>query len=291
MAWHSTWNEPPPRRRSILGGTGFTPPGVRAILFVTIGVYIADGFLNRALTEIGALSVRNVWHLYPLVTYQFLHGGFAHIFWNMFLLWMLGVTLERQLGTRQFLYLYLISGVVGGLCECGFNVAMDLQGHAAAADRLGGRLSFLDIPAVGASAGVAGVLVAFACKNPRAVFYLFFLLPVEARWVALVYVLAETRHIVLGLQHGWADGVAHAAHFGGMAVGYLWMKYGGRVWLWWSARSAGRPQWRPRGQPTEGEEAEVERILKKIHEQGIDSLTPHEKAFLQDVSRRRRGPF
>ena len=86
-----------------------------------------------------------------------------------------------------------------------------------------------------------------------------------------------------------SDNVAHAAHLGGLVVGFVWMKFGtriasrlGRLAASSRARKEVRPGWRP-----DEDEAEVDRILKKIHEEGIDSLTPREKMFLQDASRRR----
>ena len=77
MAWHSTWNEPPERRSGCLLGGGATPPGVALILLATIAVFVLDGLMGGALTEIGALTVRGILYLevWRLVTYQFLHAG------------------------------------------------------------------------------------------------------------------------------------------------------------------------------------------------------------------------
>ena len=292
MAWHQTWNEPP-RRSGFFSDRGFLPPGVKIILLITVGVYLLDALVFRGrLTEIGALTVRGLlrFELWQLVTYMFLHSlsSVSHILWNMFIFAMLGITLERQVGTKQFLGLYLIGGVVGGLSEVIFNLLMHWQyGHLFVS---GGRvLTFLDIPAVGASGGVMCILMAFAVLNPRAVFLLFFLLPVQARWVALVYFLAETRHILLGLQHGWADGVAHAAHFGGMVLGYVWVKFGGSLARWRRRRQglAGYRYTLPGPARDPEDQAEVDRILRKVHDGGIDSLTQQEKLFLQESARRR----
>lgn len=293
MAWHTTWNEPPtPKRRWLTDRGGFFPPGVKLVLLVTIGVYVVDVLSRGALTRIGALSVRSLLHLevWRLVTYMFLHslGGIAHIGWNMFIFVMLGHTLERQLGSKRFLWLYFLSGILGALFEVAFNVLMHMQ-HGPFMTRQG-PMTFLDIPAVGASAGVAGVLVAFAVVNPRAVFLLFFFLPIQARWLALIYVLGETRHIFVGLSQGWVDGVAHAAHFGGMVLGFVWVKWGMRI-----AASLKRTTGPARGGSVERsrqrEQAELDRILKKVHEQGVDSLTLREKMFLQDVGNKYHDKF
>ncbi len=293
MAWHTTWNEPPtPKRRFLADRGGFFPPGVKLVLLVTIGVYVVDVLTRGALSRIGALSVRSLLHLevWRLVTYMFLHslGGIAHIGWNMFIFVMLGHTLERQLGSKQFLWLYFLSGILGALFEVAFNVLMHMQ-HGPFMTRQG-PMTFLDLPAVGASAGVAGVLVAFAVVNPRAVFLLFFFLPIQARWLALIYGLGETRHIFVGLSHGWVDGVAHAAHFGGMVLGFVWVKWGMRI-----AAGLKRTTGPARGGSVERsrqrEQAELDRILKKVHEQGVDSLTLREKMFLQDVGNKYHDKF
>jgi len=291
MAWHPTWNEPPPRRPALFADRGGAfPPGVKLILILTVGVFFLDALTRGALSAMGALSVRGLLGLevWRLATYMFLHGGFAHIFWNMFIFWMIGNTLERQLGTRPFLAMYFAAGVVGGLLECAFNVVMHLE-HGPILTR-GGVTTFLDIPAVGASAGVAGVLVAFATLNPRAIFLLFFFLPIQARWLALIYMVVETRHMLLGLQMGWVDGVAHAAHVGGGALGFVWMKWGHRI----LAAVHRRPR-RERGpfysRDPDRDEAELDRILDKIHREGVGSLTTREKMFLQEMGERFRDRF
>jgi len=292
MAWHETWNEPPPRRRRFFSDRGgFFPPGVKLILLLTVGVFVLEMFWAQPLFAVGSLSLHDLmrFQLWRLVTYMFLHGSTDHILINMFVFGMLGVSFERQVGTRRFLWIYFGAGVAGGLFEAAFNFLMYLKHGAVPLDALGH--TFLTMEAVGASAGVAGILVAFATLNPRAIFLLLFILPIEARWVAIIYALIETRHIVSGLTRGWTDNVAHAAHFGGMALGFVWMRYGSVFNRWWfrlkrgeRIRSEVRPGWRP-----DENEAEVDRILKKIHEEGIDSLTPREKIFLQDASRRRGG--
>jgi len=292
MAWHETWNEPPPRRRGFFSRGGFFPPGVKLILLLTVGVFVLEMFWAGPLFAIGSLSLRGLMRLqlWRLVTYMFLHGSTNHILINMFVFAMLGVSFERQVGTRRFLWIYFGTGVAGGLFEAGFNFLMYLKHGAVPFDAAGH--TFLTMEAVGASAGVAGILVAFATLNPRAIFLLLFVFPIEARWVAIIYALVETRHIVGGLTRGWTDNVAHAAHFGGMALGFVWMRYGSVFSRWWTLLKRSericnevRSGWR------DDDEAEVDRILKKIHEEGIDSLTPREKMFLQDVSRRRGGRF
>ncbi|MBM4018235.1 MAG: rhomboid family intramembrane serine protease [Planctomycetes bacterium] len=283
MAWHSTWNEPPARRRGFWADRGgMFPPGVTLILILTAGVFVLETRWGGWLIQAGAVTVAGLGRLevWRLVTYMFLHASADHILINMFMFWMLGLALERQVGARRFLALYLAAGALGGLLEAGFNCLMFLQYGPP------GRM-FLTLPTVGASAGVAGVLVGFATLNPRARFYVFFLLPVEAWLVALVYVLVETRHVIFGLRGGWTDNMAHAAHFGGAMAGFVWMKWGGRLRGPVRRGPALRIQ-RPQREATGEEEAELDRILDKIHREGLGSLTLREKMFLQEMSRRRQ---
>jgi membrane associated rhomboid family serine protease len=283
MAWHNTWNDAPPRRGFFEDRGGAFPPGVKLILILTVGVFLLQMAEVGRIFDYGALSVAGLQSLevWRLVTYMFLHGSIDHILINMFMFWMLGAVLERQMGARNFLYLYFAAGVAGGLFEVAFNLAMFYQS---------GQSAFLMIPTVGASAGVMGILVAFATLNPRAKFLLFFLVPVEAWWVALGYAALETWPIITNLSSGvWTDNVAHAAHFGGMVVGFVWIRFGHRL------SHLVRPQVE-RSQapfverPPDEEEAELDRILDKIHNEGLDSLTLRERMFLQEISRKRHRP-
>jgi membrane associated rhomboid family serine protease len=289
MAWHSTWNEPPeqPRRGGWFGRPRSRAPGLRAVLIITVAVFVLDVATKGMLSSMGALTVDSVLHLqvWRLFTYQFLHAGTMHIFWNMFILWMLGQRLEEDLGTRQFLALYFAGGVFGGVCEVLFNMGMHAQFGAQFYHATG--MTFLNVPAVGASAGVAGVLVAFAVLYPRALFLLFFLIPIEARWLAIAYLVITSISVWQGLAQGRLDNVAHAAHLGGMVMGFVWMKWGARIACWWQMRRAGaRRQVVDRSR--EAEQAEVDRILEKIHEHGTQSLTLREKMFLQEMSQKYR---
>jgi membrane associated rhomboid family serine protease len=289
MAWHSTWNNdsPPPRGGGFFVDRGGAfPPGVKLVLILTVAVFVLQliGF-NGWLTAWGAVTYQSLRHLelWRLVTYMFLHAGGWHLIFNMFLFWMLGSVLERQMGTRPFLWLYFVGGAVGGLFEAIFNYLMYLQ-----AGPPYGEL-YLMASAVGASAGVAGILIAFAMQNPHAKFLLFFLVPIEAWWLAVCGVVIDTWPLMESLLfHVREDNVAHAAHFGGMVVGFIWI---------WGGRRIGqllRPVLRPRPtayveRPPDEEEAELNRILDKIHREGLDGLTLRERMFLQEISRKRRG--
>jgi membrane associated rhomboid family serine protease len=289
MAWHSTWNKDsqPPREGGgfFVDRGGMFPPAVKLILFATVGVFILQmlGY-DQILSAYGSLSVRDLLHLevWRLVTYMFLHASGNHILINMLVLVMLGSYLERQIGARSFLSLYFACGIAGGLCESLFNWIMFLM-H-------GGDMHFLGMPAVGASAGVMGVLVGFATLNPREKLPVFFILPVEAWWVAAIYGIFETWPLLAALVTGnvpRGDNVAHAAHFGGMVVAFLWIKWGFHIADFVRGLMVtDRPAFVNRD--PQAETQEENRILDKIHAQGIDSLTTSEKMFLQEMSRKRR---
>ncbi|MGB2798061.1 MAG: rhomboid family intramembrane serine protease [Phycisphaerae bacterium] len=297
MAWHRTWNEPPPpgSARGFFSRRPRRWSAVGILVLVTVAVYVLDWATGYGIIlPLGALSVNSLarLQLWRLVTYQFLHGGFWHIGINMLILWMLGRHIEQGLGRKRFCYLYLLSGVVGGLCQVAFNVLMTRWYGPAV----------LDHATVGASGSVMGVLMAFAVLHPRQelyVFIFFFPLRVEARWFALGYFILESVYAWQALTLGLVDNVAHAAHLGGLGVGFVWMKFGDRVAAWWryhkgpaGSQHTSQSRGREAKEETKEEakdEAEVDRILRKIHEEGIDSLTPREKMFLQDVSRRRGG--
>ena len=286
MAWHQTWNDsPPPRRGGFFADRGgLFPPGVKLVLLLTVAVFLMEALWGGALVALGALTVESLLRgeIWRLLSYMFLHANSTHLLVNMFMFWMLGSVFERQIGTRRFLLLYFACGVAGGLFEAVFNYLMFLKFGPV----------FLTMPAVGASAGVMGILVAFATLNPREKFLVFFILPVEAWWVAAVYGLIETwpilKDLVFSQNPMWGDNVAHAAHFGGMVVGFVWMKWGERIARLLRRGSAPREEFFYRRAP-EAEDAEVDRILDKIRQEGLDSLTLREKMFLHEVSRRRRG--
>jgi membrane associated rhomboid family serine protease len=288
MAWHSTWNDPPPRPGLMVDRGGLFPPGVKLVIFATVAVFVADVLGKGWLSQAGALSVDTLMRLelWRVVTYMFLHAGVEHILINLFIFWMLGMVLERQIGTKRFLSLYFVSGIVGGLFEVAFNMMMYL--------RFGEPLGhyFLEAPAVGASAGVMGVLIAFATLNPRAKFLFFFLIPMEAWLLALLYAAFETWPIIDDLflhpGRGLLDNVAHAAHFGGMIVGFVWIKWGDQLAGFFRPTVDRSPQPFVERPPDE-ENAELDRILDKIHHEGLDSLTMKERLFLQEISRKRRG--
>ena len=139
---------------------------------------------------------------WQLITYSFLHGGFAHIFFNMLALFMFGADIERLFGSRFYVLYYFASVVAAGLS------------HLVVTSWMGA----VPYPTVGASGGVYGLLLAFAVYFPhRRVMLLFPPIPMPARVFVAVFALLELFFGVTGTQ----SGVAHFAHLGGLAGGAL----------------------------------------------------------------------
>lgn len=167
-------------------------------------------------------------HIWQLITYQFLHEGFTHLFFNMFAVWMFGRIMEMQWGSNRFLLFYLICGIGAGLTQELFQfvqyeitlsgidpitpqVVLTLRGYMNA------------ILTVGASGAVYGILLGYGMTFPdNQLFIIPFPFPIKAKWLVVGYVVLE---LGLGLRNSAADNVAHFAHLGGMLAGFLMILY------------------------------------------------------------------
>lgn len=144
---------------------------------------------------------------WQLLSYGFLHGGFAHLFFNMFGLWMFGRVIEQIWGSRRFLIYYLVCVVGAGLTQL-ITVSFLSPGQP--------------FPTIGASGGVFGILLAFGMMFPNArVMLLIPPIPMTAKWLVIGYGALE---LFFGVT-GTVAGVAHFAHLGGMAFGFLLIRY------------------------------------------------------------------
>jgi membrane associated rhomboid family serine protease len=188
------------------------PPATRGIIYVNVALYLLQMFLGDAI--LGPLAL---WPLGPrfepwqVLSYAFLHGGLAHIFFNMFALYMFGGQLERFWGTRRFLTFYFASVFT-----------------AAAAQLMVTSMTGSQYPTLGASGGIFGLLLGFAMFFPRQrVMLIFPPIPMPAWLFVTLYGALE---LFLGVT-GTEAGVAHFAHLGGMLGGWLTI-------LSWRRRSA-----------------------------------------------------
>ena len=202
-----------------------TPQVTRNILIVNILFFVATFIGERSLNSVGM----SWFALYPpgspnfrwwqFITYMFMHGSFWHIFFNMYTLWVFGSMVERIIGPRKFVLLYGI---------CGVGAAMF---HIAVTRLLGGA----NVPMVGASGAIYGLLVAYAMLFPSSRMTLIFPpITLSAKWMVVAFAGIELLTGVLGT----AEGIAHFAHLGGMVVGMLLLlvwKREGRLFnqQWW----------------------------------------------------------
>lgn len=202
---------------------------------------------------------------WTLVTYMFLHGNLTHILFNMLGLLFFGPRMEIELGGKNFLLLYFISGFVAGL------------------------LSFASpfTPIIGASGAIYGVFMGFAYYWPRESIYIWGIVPIQARWMVVLMTL-------LSLYGGFGfgmDNIAHFAHLGGFLGGYLFVKFLDRkakiVDQIVSSLPAVEPaRWKniDRDKLHEVNRAELDRIQAKIKASGVNSLSASEREFLERFS-------
>jgi len=245
-----------------------------------------------------ALSLDGLKHGYvwQLLTFQFLHGGLLHLLLNSWGIYVFGRPVEEALGKSRFVQLYLGSGLVGGLLHVGCSYFLP--------QHFGGlMIDGTRVPVVGASAGLYGLIAAFAGLFPhqRLTLLLFFVLPITLTARALL--IASVGIAVFGLLLA-TDNVAHSAHLGGMLAGYVLIRWGGNLrftlsnWRPLQTRQRKRElvrattvrerQWRTMPPELEVElppdefiSREVDPILDKISAHGIQSLTERERKILE----------
>jgi len=227
---------PPPGRRRPYGGPPvagppprlLAPPGAWSfttwLIVINVAVFVVDRLLKYFVVyyEFGpfAMGPLEYWghfsataalqygQLWRVITFQFLHANLIHILFNMFMLYFFGKFIERYLGPRRFLAFYLICGVAGA---AGYLLLL-LSGWLVTAPGM---------PLVGASAGIFGVLMAAAFVAPDADVYIYGVLPVKLRHLALLLIgLAVYTIVFFGEQPGHNAG-GEAAHLGGALMGLL----------------------------------------------------------------------
>jgi membrane associated rhomboid family serine protease len=147
--------------------------------------------------------------LWQLATYLFLHGGFFHIAFNLFALWMFGSDLERLWSSPRFLYYFFLTGIGAGVC--------DVLLHTILA-------SGVPSATIGNSGAVYGILLAYGMLFPDRPIFLWLLIPIKAKWFVLGIGIIE----FLSSLSGPGSHVSHIAHLGGMLFGFLYLR-GGRL--------------------------------------------------------------
>lgn len=267
-------------------------PWVRRLLVANLLVFLVQATLftdPRFAQAFGFAPLVALVRPWTFLTYMFLHDGVLHLAFNMLMLFVFGPSVEDRMGGRPFFLYYLLCGVGGAAFS--FLLTQWVPVHLI----------------VGASGAILGVALAFAWYWPdHPVFVFPFPEPIPAKWLVTFFVALD---LVLALLRA-SDGVAHLAHLGGIGAGLLYLK---GQW-WWATRAernvrhssessvlvtpiprAGRsgnapPRPKPRPEAGARANAEIDRVLDKISATGVESLTPAERKFLAEISRRMRVP-
>ena len=300
--------------RGNFGGFLSNTPVIRMLIFANIGMYVFEMFFGKLRLSgipIDAYIVRYL-YLWPLgsgnffpwqlLSYMFLHGGFSHILFNMFGLWMFGTQFELLWGPKKFLTYYFLCGLGGGAA------------HLLISPMLGG-----SGPLIGASGAIFGLLIAYGLLFPDQMVYFFFFLPMKAKYAVGVFVALEFMSV------GSADNIGHLAHLGGAVIGlvYLLITEGGLKLFsgyrmtkrsdtanYWNSKSSGGSIFRRKPTDDDAIDAEyheiggtatktkavggtriitqedIDRILDKIAASGYQNLSEEEREILIEASRK-----
>lgn len=198
------------------------PPVTKNLIIINFIIWLACALIpqiGNSLHRHAALHFYEAsdFNLVQLVTYMFLHGGFFHVFFNMFTLFMFGILLEYAMGSKRFLLFYMACGIGAALIQ---EAVWALTLPDLVVGVLAMNLSMFTT--VGASGSIYGVLLAFAMLFPnRPLYFLFIPVPIKAKWMVLIWGGME---LLLGLS-GASDGIAHFAHLGGMIFGFMLIVY------------------------------------------------------------------
>jgi membrane associated rhomboid family serine protease len=222
-------------------------PVVKNLLIINVLVFLASEAMPMLQPVLsGFYFESNQFRPWQLVTHMFMHGGFTHIFFNMYALFLFGSILERQWGARRFLIYYLVCGLGAfGLHEFvnfleirelmkvlsneqlqlvieeGYEVLISGKNYSDGA--MGSLNLAINIPVVGASGAVFGLLLAFGMLFPDIRLQLLFPpVALKAKWFVLIYGAIE---LLLAIGNMPGDSIAHYAHLGGMLFGYLMLKF------------------------------------------------------------------
>jgi membrane associated rhomboid family serine protease len=299
------------------------PPVVKNLLIINGVMFLATVvFKTRGidLSEILGLHyfTAHGFQFWQPVTYMFMHGSFGHLFFNMFALWIFGAALENTWGEKRFLTYYFVCGIGAGLIQLlviGLRIhslAQNLPPDAIQMLSENGRLILnegknyvgemgalnlvLNSVTVGASGSVFGLLLAFGMLYPNSLIYVYFLLPIKAKWFVIIYGAMELFFGVAGTN----DGIAHFAHLGGMLFGFFLIIYwnkGNRFFKFkmpvFKKKNTHRYtvssnyQYTPHNYSDEEynyqkkqNEDRTNSILDKISKNGYESLSKEEKYFL-----------
>ena len=260
-------------RQGFSGNPLLLPEGVKILLIINISVFILMELLGQKniLFQLFGLvpqSVLQEYKLWQVITYLFLHGGWIHIIFNMFILWMFGKDLEVDWGKNEFLIYYFVCGIGAGLITVLFNINSP-------------------VVIVGASGAIYGVLIAFGFAYPNRIVYLYGVFPLKVKYVVLGLAIFAFFASLSASQ----SKVSHITHLSGMIIGIIYILLifkRKNIHLWYIKMRLKSIQ----GDQNNEKEKEthikmqVDKILDKLNDQGWESLTTKEEEFLTHASKR-----
>jgi membrane associated rhomboid family serine protease len=249
-------------------------PVVKWLLIINVVVFILSQIpvLREILYtwfSVWPISIVECLQIWRLVTYQFLHGDIWHIFFNMLMLYFLGPMFERFWGSRKFLIFYLLCGAMGG-------VFYPILAHV-------GWLSLGVL--IGASGSILGMLAAAAILFPNMIVYLFGVIPIKMAILAII--IAAISILVLLAPQTYDNAGGEAAHLAGMAAGALYVL--SENWRRKMKLKMSSGGWERQLAAKQRQQMEVDRILEKVHQNGIHSLTFKEKRILKQATREQQN--
>lgn len=227
-------------------GRGFLsaiPPVTRNIIIINFLIWIISELSPDFMYEKFALFYpkSQYFHWWQFVTHMFMHGGFWHVFFNMFTLYMFGSVLERVWGPKKYLLFYFVTGLGAAALHTGVEWIQCLHWEhivntGAAADAIAANRSIQALcmtPTVGASGAIYGLLLGYAMLFPDSRMTLLFPpITLKAKWFVLIFAVIELLTGVTGV----GGGIAHFAHLGGMLFGLiliLWWKKGNKMYTYY----------------------------------------------------------
>jgi len=260
-------------------------PGIRILIIINVALFLLGWIipeLNRYMIIYGGLVPQLFTHKFffwqPL-TYMFLHGGFGHVFFNMFALWMFGTELERQWGTKFFMKYYFLTGIAAGILSAIVQPASP-------------------IPIIGASGAIYGLLLAFALMYPNRIIYFNFFIPIKVKYFVMIFAVIELFSSI-SASAGSGSGVAHFTHLSGMIFGYLYLLWKARknkskksspfkkFKIVWDSKT--KDPKKKKTQVFRNEEEEIQYLLNRINKEGYASLSEDEKERLLDLTDKYRS--
>lgn len=262
-----------PMQQNNLSGVTFKLIGANILVFFLQILSGNQGPIIEYFALTPALVTSN-FYIWQLATYMFLHGNFAHIFFNMYALLIFGVPIEQEWGSKRFLLYYFFTGIGAGISIFAINYFFPGPEYSS--------------PTIGASGAVFGLLLAFGFLYPNAELLLFFFIPIKAKYLVVLYGLLE---LFLELSGG-AGNISHIGHLGGLFFGLVYfiffrkhaLSFRAKVLRTRIMKNLEEHQKRIGEKSTEFIDKSVEfkiNILKKLEMRGPDSLNDDEIQFIR----------